>query len=301
MPDQAPIRLGMIGLDTSHAVEFSRIINRDTASVCRVVAGFPGGSGIPESSDRLHEFTTAVRNTGVEIVDSIADVLQRVDVVLVESVDGSVHLEQLRPVFDAGLRVFIDKPVASSLDEIHSISRLAERSGVPCWSSSALRFCEPISALGGDDKPEVVGCSVRGPIRYLQRVPDLYFYGIHGIETLFTIMGTGCRSVSRTKTETTDLVVGVWSDGRIGTYRGLRQDAAFGATVFWADGSCESVELSRDYTEPYQALCREIVQFAKTGIVPVRFDTTIEIYSFMEAADRSLQTGGSAVDLAGIR
>lgn len=298
MKTESKTRLGMIGLDTTHATEFARIINADPKSSCRVVAGFPGGSDIPESRDRLDAITAAVQQSGVKIVGSIAEILDCVDVVLLESVDGSVHLEQLRPVFEAGRPVFIDKPVAASWNEVRMIGQLAQQTNVCCWSSSALRFCQPILNLSRtvhDD--EVTGCATWGPIRYQQHLPDLFFYGIHGIEALFTIMGTGCQSVCRTKTEHADLVTGVWQDGRVGTYRGLPQPSArFGATAFRNSGS-RSVALSTDYSEPYRALCREIVRFAETGAAPVPFDTTMEIYAFMDAADRSLSAGGTAVDL----
>lgn len=117
----APLKAGIIGLDTSHVVAFTKLLNTadpksELASV-RIVAAYPGGSvDIPSSRDRVAGFTAELRDKfGVAIVGSIPELLEKVDVVLLESVDGRPHLEQARPVFKARKPVFIDKPVAGSL------------------------------------------------------------------------------------------------------------------------------------------------------------------------------------------
>src|SRR4051794_27040533 len=114
------LRAGIIGLDTSHAVAFTQLLNdphsKGELAGVRVVAAFPGGSpDIPSSRDRVGGYTKDLREKyGVEIVDSIEDLLKKVDVVLLESVDGRPHLAQARPVFQAHKPVFIDKPVAGT-------------------------------------------------------------------------------------------------------------------------------------------------------------------------------------------
>ncbi len=160
--------------------------------------------------------------------------MAKVDVVLLESVDGRPHLEQARPVFRARKRVFIDKPVAGSLADAIAIFELARETRTPCFSSSSLRFGPGIVARVRDPKlGEVVGCETFGPCELEEHHPDLFWYGVHGVESLYTIMGTGCESVARTHTERTDEAVGVWKGGRIGTFRGNRKIRyKFGGTVF---------------------------------------------------------------------
>src|SRR5205085_232995 len=119
-PASKPLRAGIIGCDTSHAIAFTKTFNDPAASGdvagVKVVAAFPGGSDdIPSSHDRVGKFTSELKGMGVEIVDSIPALLEKVDVVLLESVDGRPHLEQVKPVFAAGKPVFIDKPLAGSL------------------------------------------------------------------------------------------------------------------------------------------------------------------------------------------
>jgi len=133
------IRLGMIGLDTSHVTAFTKIINDPKNKTgCRVVAAYPGGSpDIPASADRLEMFTNRMRDHfKVEIVSSIEELCQKVDGVLIESVDGRPHLKQARLVIAAGKPVFIDKPMAVSLADVMEIFQLAKENNVSCWSSS---------------------------------------------------------------------------------------------------------------------------------------------------------------------
>ena len=296
----APLRAGMIGLDTSHVPAFTKIFNSattgDLAGV-RIVAGYPGGTDLPDSRNRVEKFTAQVREMGVEIVDTIPKLLEKVDVVLLESVDGRIHLQEAIPVLKARKPLFIDKPVAGSLADAIAIYDLAKKLNVPCFSSSSLRFSPGIQDLLKNEKlGAVAGAETWGPCSYQEGTPDMFFYGIHGIEPLFTLMGTGCETVSRIATKDTDLVSGVWKDGRVGTYRGIRRNRAdFGAVAF---GSKAIVQSGKE--GGYEELCREVARFFKTGKPPVSAEETIEIFAFMEAADESKRQGGAPVSLATI-
>ena len=293
-------RLGMIGLDTSHVTAFTKLINDSEADHgCKVVAGFPGGSpDIPSSANRVEGFTNQLRDRyGVEIVDSIEELCEKVDGVLLESVDGRPHLAQAIPVIKAGKPLFIDKPMAGSLADVLEIFRLAKQANVPCWSSSSLRYSPGVIGMrNSDEVGEVLGCGVFAPCSLEEHHPDLYWYGVHGVEMLFTIMGTGCKSVARTQTDGYELVVGVWQDGRIGTFRGLRKGKRdYGAMVFGSKGIARSGGYGG-----YDPLVKEIISFFKTGNVPIPPEETIEIFAFMTAADESKAQGGAPVTLASV-
>ncbi|HVC94505.1 MAG TPA: Gfo/Idh/MocA family oxidoreductase [Pirellulales bacterium] len=297
------IKVGIIGLDTSHVIAFTKVLNDpkaagDLAGV-KVVAAYPGGSAdIPDSYNRLAGFTKELKEDyGVEIVDSIEALLTKVDAVLLESVDGRPHLEQVKPVFAAGKRVFIDKPLAGTLADAIEIGRLSRESGVPFFSSSSLRFSPVILGMRSNEQVgEVLGCDAYGPCSLEEHHPDLYWYGIHGVETLFTIMGPGCQSVTRVQTKDSELVAGVWSGGRIGTFRGIRSGKGdYGATAFGTKG----IAPSGGYAG-YQPLVVEIARFFKTGKPPVSAEETIEIMAFMEAADESKRQGGLPVTLESV-
>src|SRR6266511_1753346 len=290
--EEALLRAGMIGLDTSHVPAFAKIFNDpkaagDLAGI-KVVAGYPGGTDIPASRDRVKGFTEQLRGMGIEIVETIPKLLDKVDVVLLESVDGRIHLQEAIPVIKAGKPLCIDKPVAGSLADAIAIYELAAKHNVPCFASSSRRFASGIQELlKNQELGTIVGAVTWGSCTYQEGTPDMFFYGIHGIEPLYALMGTGCETVTRIQTIDTDVVSGVWKDGRVGTYRGIRRNRAdFGAVAF---GSKAIVQSGRE--GGYEELCREIGRFFKTGKSPVPADETIEIFAFMEAADESKRHG----------
>ncbi|MHC4742332.1 MAG: Gfo/Idh/MocA family protein [Planctomycetota bacterium] len=293
--EQKIFRLGMIGLDTSHVDAFTNEINKKTSEHgCKVVVGYPGGSpDIPSSANRVQGFTKQLREKhGLEIVDSIEELCAKVDGVLLESVDGRPHLKQARPVIEAGIPIYIDKPMAGSLADVIEIFRLAKEKNVPCWSSSSLRFSPGVVDAKSDPNiGGVLGCDAYGPCHLEPHHPDLYWYGVHGVELLFTIMGPGCESVTRTQTDNFEFVAGKWKDGRIGTFRGIRKGkSGYGATIFGA----KKITPAGKYAG-YGPLVAEIVKFFKTGNIPVPPEETIEIFAFMSAADISKENGGKPV------
>jgi len=298
---EKPLRAGIIGADTSHAVAFAKTLNNPKAkgplADVTVVAVYPGGSDdIPYSRDRVEGFTRQLKKMGIEECESIDALLAKVDVVLLLSVDGRPHLAQVTAVFKAGKPVFIDKPVAGSLVDAIRIYRLAKEYKVPCFSSSALRFGGAFQEMR--DKPpggKVLGCMAFSPCHLEPHHPDLFWYGVHGVEILYTIMGPGCETVRRVHTPEEDVAVGVWKDGRIGTFWGQRNGRNYGALVFGTKG----VRFS-DRFEGYGPLVVEIAKFFTTGKPPVSAEETLDMFAFMEAADESRRQGGAPVSLAAV-
>jgi len=294
-----PIRVGIIGLD-AHAVPWTEIITSPEAppevKSMKVVAAVPAYSpDIPFSAQNIQKNTERMRQMGVQIVDTIEAMLPRVDAVMLLSIDGRPHLEQAKPVFRAKKPLFIDKPVAASLADVVRIYDLAAKTGTPCFSNSSLRYSPGIAQMRNDPRVgKVLGCDAYGPNHPLEPShPDLFYYGIHGTELLFTIMGPGCKTVSRVKTPTADLVVGMWTDGRVGTLRGILQgQTGFGATVFGDKGIAPAGKF-----EGYGPLLVEIARFFQTGKPPISVEETLEMYAFMEAADESRRRGGCPVSV----
>lgn len=289
-------RAGIIGLDTSHAIAFTKILNDPKAppelAGCRVVAAYPKGSPDIESSvSRVPDYTEQVKKMGVEIVDSIDALLGKVDVVLLETNDGRPHLEQVLPVLKAGKPVFIDKPVAGSLADAVAIYAAAEKAGVPLFSSSSLRFGKTTLAARAGSLGKITRCETSSPAHLEKTHPDLFWYGIHGVESLFTVMGTGCQSVKRGKSADGTLeVVGQWAGGRVGVFR---EGKGYSGVATGEKG-----ESKVGAYEGYQPLVVEIVRFFRTGQPPVSAAETLEIYAFMEAADESKRRDGAEVTLA---
>ncbi len=295
--DATQIRVGIIGLDTSHVIGFTKILNDPNAGPelagCRVVAAYPKGSPDIESSvSRVPRYTEEIQEYGVRIVDSIGELLGQVDAVLLETNDGRPHLEQVRLVLEAGKPVFVDKPIAGSLNDAVAIFREAKQAGVPVFSSSCLRFGEDTQAAQAGSLGRVSFCETYSPAKIEKTHPDLFWYGVHGVESLFTVMGMGCQSVERSSEDGKIVVTGHWPDGRIGVYR---EGKGFGGKAKGSKG--EGAVGSHD---GYAPMLVEIVKFFRTGIPPVTPEETLEIYAFMEAADESKRRDGASVTLEGV-
>lgn len=292
-------RIGIIGLDTSHSPAFVNAFNSDEPDPelrgYRVVAAYPYGSRTIESSySRIPRYTAEVRERGVEIVASIEELLSRVDVVLLNTNDGRLHLDQALEVFRAGKPVFIDKPVAASLADAIAIFEAAERFGVPVFSSSTLRFSPDMQAVRGGSIGRVTGADAFSPATLEPTHPDLFWYGVHGVEILFTVMETGCETVTRLHSEGWDVVTCRWQDGRVGTFRGLREGkTGYGGTAFGTEG----IQVL-EYSGGYDGLTREVAAFFDTGAPPVTAAETLEIFAFMAAAEESKRRGGEPVTIA---
>jgi predicted dehydrogenase len=298
IPFQAEKRIGIIGLDTSHSVAFTKSLNaaqlNPQFSGFRITAAYPKGSAdIKSSVSRIPGYTEEVKKLGVEIVDSVDALLKKVDMVLLETNDGRPRLEQAMKVIAAGKPMFIDKPVAASLKDTIAIYKAAEKNSVPVFSSSSLRYMETVQDVVKGKIGPVLGADAYSPATLEPTHPDLFWYGIHGVEILFSVMGTGCEKVSRVHTDSTDIVIGVWKDGRIGTFRGTRTGKhEYGGTAYGEKGN-----LSLGPFNGYDNLLVQIINFFKTDESPVSARETLEIYAFMEAADESKRKGGGVIDM----
>jgi len=295
----AEIRLGIIGTDTSHVIAFTKILNDPTSPDyvpgARVVAAFKGGSPDVESSyTRVDKFAEELRTKWkVEFSSDIPSLCRKVDGILLESVDGRVHLEQVKPVIAAHKPVFIDKPLAATLEDAREIARLAKEEGVPWFSASDLRFTDLAIRL---KFPDITGAITwgPGPLEPHHHL-DLSWYAIHAVELLYSLMGSGCEEVTRTYTPDADVVVGKWKDGRIGSVRALRPYGKFGAVVFRPDQKVNQSDPKS--VDSYRPLLVEIVKFFETKEPPFPNQQTLEEFAFMDAAQRSREAGGAPMKL----
>ena len=296
----ADLRLGLIGTDTSHVTAFTKILNDpsspDHVPGARVAAAYQGGSpDLPESRERIDRFTAELRGKWqIKIVPSIEELCAQVDGILLTSVDGRVHLAQARPVIAAHKPLFIDKPLAATLEDAREIARLAKEAGVPWFSSSSLRF----SGIRHLLTPDLEGATTWGPGPLEEHhALDLAWYAIHPIEMLFTLLGPGCEKVTRISTPDADVITGRWKGGRIGTVRALRPYGDYGAVVFRKNAKGQTAAATLKVDDGYAPLVREIVGFFQTGRPPVANEETLEIFAFLDAAQRSKESGGRPVAL----
>lgn len=294
----AQLKVGIIGTDTSHVPAFTKLLNdpSDPNHIpgARVVAAYKGGSkDVKSSYERVDKYAEEIKSKyGVEIVPDIDTLLSKVDAVLLESVDGRPHLAQAKPVLAAKKPLFIDKPLSSTYEDAKEIARLAKAAGTPWFSASSLRWSQIADTM---KYPDIRGVITWGPGPFEEHHKlDLSWYAIHPIELLFTLMGTGCVEVTRVAAEHADDITCRWKDGRLGSVRALRPSGGYGAVVFRE----KSVEQSPAKSgSSYVPLVKEIVKFFQTGKPPVPNEETLEIFAFMDAAQRSKESGGKPMKL----
>ena len=300
----AETKVGIIGLDTSHAIAFTKIMNVDkdpSVEGFRMVAAYQWGSkDIVSSTNRYAKYIPQMREMGVEIVPTIDDLLAKVDVVCLETNDGREHLWQAEKVFRSGKRVFIDKPLAHNLADAIKIYNVGKKYGAQYFSSSALRFTNVAKAARAGEYGKIRGAALISPSPLEEQGTHNYYtwYGIHGFEPLVAIMGMGVDKVSCFRNETDDVVNAVWKDGRMGELRLMRKSWIYSGYVLPENPKNRQEPLIVfDGYQGYQPLLKEIIQFFKTGVAPVSPEETLEIMAFMEAAEMSAKRGGSPVTI----
>ena len=299
---QKKIRVGIIGLSV-HTEAFSEMLNADNVdadiSGFRVVAIYHplGNPDVEFKAEMLADWTIKAKARGIELVDSVDKMLAISDVVMLETNDGRPHLEQLLPVFKAGKPVFIDKPIGANLKEVVQILNTAKKYKIPVFSSSSLRYVSGAQEIRNGKVGKVLGAEAYSPASLQASHTDMFWYGIHGVESLYTIMGGGgCQQVTRTYTQDADVIVGTWEGGRIGVFRGLRAGSrGYGGTAFGEKGIATIGTF-----EGYRRLLVPVTEFFRTLKAPVDLAETLEIYAFMEAADESKRLGGVPVTLASV-
>jgi len=322
-----PVRVGLLGIDNFGSIAYTEFLNKPHAEgvfegVC-VVAAYPVISETYPDSEKLQEqwkaqLLTLYQNPKdpkdavppIEMVGSIDELLKKCDAVMIFSMDGTKHLAQATPVLKAGKRLFISRPIASSPEDAVAIFKLAAETKTPCWASSQHRFSGGFSGMRNHPEVgQVLGCDVYGGWTVNAPAADQFTRPLHSLETMYAIMGPGVVSVTCTSTPITELITATWKDGRVGTYRGIKEGAVkYSATVFGDKGvstagiyghgvPVKGVVPTDDKYVGYEGLAIEMAKFLKGGPAPVSPAETLEIFALMQAAEESKANQGAVVPL----
>jgi virulence factor len=302
--DQTMLRLGIVDLDSSHSVEFSRRFNHagvdreQWVEGAQVVAAWSGGSVM--APERVPGFQAELDSIGVEIVDSHEQLMEQIDGVLILSLCGDCHLERARPFLEAGMPTFVDKPFACSVSDAREIIAIAEKNQTTLLNSSALRFSQEVkeSAFQKQHLGNTNGAITYGPAKRADGNPGLFHYGIHSVELLFELLGSGCETVSTIWSDEAEVVTGVWADGRIGTVRGNRTGVTSYGFVAFCDDGVVSETVSTRFA--YRNLCREIVRTFESKQPSVTHESNLDVVRFVLASLNSERSGGQPVSLRDI-
>jgi predicted dehydrogenase len=324
---EKPVRVGILGIDNYQCVEYTKHFNdpkaegdfvglRVTAAWPVTSDSYPDSAGLTEKwKEQLLALYQKPANPAdavppPEIVGSLDELLKRCDAVMIMSLDGRKHLEQATAVLRAGKRLFIGRPLASSVDDAVAIMKVAAETKTPCWSSSQHRYSPGF--FGMRNHPEVgkvLGCDVYGGWDVKAAEADHFIRPLHSIETLYAIMGPGVVNVSCHSTPTAESITATWSDGRVGTYRGIKEGAVkYSATVFGDKGvstagiyghgvPVQGIVPTSDKYMGYEGVAHEMAKFFKGGPPPVTAAETLEIFALLQAAEESKAKDGAPVKL----
>jgi predicted dehydrogenase len=296
-----PLRIGILGTDTSHAPAFAALLNQNAPGPglegARITDAVPGFSAdIPCSASRHAGFTRTLQTRdGVRLHPHVASMAPHVDAFILHSIDGRKHRSELELLLPFRKPVFVDKPFAASLADAIWMFSAAESANVPVFSASAYRFYPSFQEVLRQDVGRIFHAQSVGPCHLEPSHPDLFWYGIHAAEALFAILGPDCECVHRTSTADTDVVTGRWKNGATGILTGLRAGPMpHGVCVYGENGTvvqAPSGNTAFGAADDYTALVTAVVGFFRSGIAPVPPRETLALFAFLEAAEKSKTSG----------
>ena len=287
------IKITVIGLDTSHSVEFPRLMQSPdcpkkmsvpgmkTISCLRFETPYQNKEGLDKRQKQLEEW-------GVKVTEDFEEAIQRCDAVMLEINDGSRHLEYFEKVAPLGKPVFLDKPLAMTLADGRAIIDLMRKHNTRVWSGSSIPFCPPL-AKTMQNAGNIVRAHVFGPMGDAPSGDSLVWYGVHTFEHLQRVMGRGAKKVQAIQTDSSVNASVIFSDGREGTVELTRKAWAYGG-IIWAmlNEQMQAVPYVLDGSLSYRNILRMIKAFFQGGRPPVDMETTFEGLAMMCAARESI-------------
>jgi GFO/IDH/MocA oxidoreductase family protein len=291
------LKIGLVGLDTSHVTAFTSLLNDASnphhVAGGKVVAGYPGLSKDFEPSwSRVEGFTKTLREKhGVEIKETPEAVAEAVDLLFITSVDGRVHREHFERTVKFKRPTFIDKPMTVSAADAEAIVRRANMEKVPVMSCSSVRYSDNlVQALGGK-REDVLGCDTFGPLSEVPTQPGLFFYGIHAVDMLVSVLGHGCREVGALHTDAGDVLTLAWPGGRSGSVRLMKDGhGKYGCTLHRKSGA-QFVDASASKRPAYASMLEAILKSLPQGKSDVPADEMLDTIRIIEAANKAREVG----------
>ena len=286
------LSIGIIGLDTSHSIEFPRRMQAPDCETKLRVPGmraktclrFPTRFTDEEILDRRQAQLEA---WGVIVTRDLDKALEGCDAFMIEINDPALHLEWFEKCARAGKPVFIDKPLADSSANGREIVRIARRNHIPLFSASSLRF---VGALADacTAMPNPVLVSTYGPLGKAPAGSSIVWYGVHAFEMLQRALGRGAEEV-RTHRDALGVtcIVG-YPDARRGIVELTEKSGIYGGCLRTLETSVPFVvEMHHAYTEQLV----DVLAFFRGGEPSLQLEDTLEVMALLDAAERSLQSG----------
>lgn len=283
------INIGVIGLDTSHVEIFTTLLHEQKYHLgnAKVTIGCPCPSeDLDLSINRVQDYTAKLQeNYNVAITDTVEEVAEKADAIMITAVDGRKHLDLFKRIAPYSKPVFIDKPLAMSENDAKIIFTLSEQHNAPVMSSSSLRYAQSLQNQLAQTPEQPEGVYLSGPLPFIEKMPFYYWYGIHMIEMLFSIMGPNYKELNIHGNKHYDVIATEYEDGRFGVIRGNHKwHSNFEAILHYKDHTVH-LPVYKDEKPYYACLLERVIKFFETGASPVAQQETLAIIRFIEEAN----------------
>jgi len=271
-------KIAIIGTDSSHCIAFTEILRKYYQDRITIVGAFRGESTIPLSTSRIDKFSQQLALLGIPFYDSLEELKQQVDGYLLLAVDGKQHLDYVRNVNNFGIPIFIDKPLAISYEDAVEIVQLCKVNSMPLMSASALRYSMPHSY--GD------AVDIFAPM-FLEQREGYFWYGIHAVEMLATLVGVDVQHINVQSNDQMDLVTLTFTNGYVSTIRGFLSNRENFNYAFHKQQQTIFHAIDEDLTSSYEKLVKRIVHFFETGEMPIESEELLQVIKIVEAINTS--------------
>jgi predicted dehydrogenase len=290
------VKVALIGLDTSHTIEFARRMAAPDCPADQRVGGLQPVSCLRfptpfQGEGGLDDRQKVLEGWGIRVTTSLDEAVEGCDALMIEINDPARHLEYFTACASLGKMIFLDKPLADTIANGRRIFELAKARGVRVFSTSSLRLAPALGAACSQ-MPRPLFTHAYGPFGQAPAGSSLVWYGVHTFEMLERAMGPGAQSVLAKADGAGVTALVQYPENRRGVV-----ELADGA---WVYGGClrdrqRAVPFVSDPSRIYSDLLEQVAQFFRTGVAPVEPEDTLEVMAMLDAAQRSLDSKKEAL------
>ena len=253
----------------------------------RIVMALPGGN----SEAHLQHASVLQDKFGVRIVEATTDFANAVDAIMLLNGEETRQISLVLEIMPLGKPLYIEPPVAITLEGVVSILAAAEKVHIPLFSACSI---SPSTTDGSTAADAAIVTAPMGSLEAALFSPS----SLAAVESLFDVMGPDCEVVQALRAGPSSTLVGGWSGDRQGTLVALHALPPESAVhVTSSSGATIEDVPARTITDLSQLL-RAVIDFFATGTPPVSARQTLAVHAFLQAAYVSEQTDGRPVKLS---
>ena len=290
----ADLKVTIIGLDTSHAVEFPRRLQAPDWPEEQRVQGMRVEKCLRFLTPFTDEKVLAGRQElleswGVRVTEDFDEAVAGADALILSINDATYHLEYFKRSVEVGVPIFLDKPMADSVESAQKIVEVADKHSTPFFTSSSYRFA-PELVRAGSEVLRPSQAAVYGPLGIAPAGSSILWYGVHSFEMLESLLGTGAEAVTAVKDKQGAVVHVAYDDDRRGTVTLTEGVYQYGGVVRDSENVFPMVMSS---SPPYRELVEQMLGFFKGGPEPVMINHSMEIMKLLIATQKSYDSGNT--------